>query len=121
MGDEEDFKKLLEEFLQPEVDRNPAFANVRIGHVRDNPGYGVLHMWEKHQITEQEVEEVILETPPAVESRRDPDHPGRLLFLGATRKRRQLMVVCDVVWEGRTKVLVPITAFEADEEEWRKK
>lgn len=121
MSDEEDFARLLEAYLEPERERNPALARVRIKHVRDNPAYGAQHMWERHQVSEQEVEEVILEMPPTVECKRDPDHPDRLLFLGATRKRRQLLVVCDVEGEGETKILVPITGFEADEKEWRKK
>jgi hypothetical protein len=121
MGSDDEFEKLLIDFLEPEAVPNPDFLNIRIEFVRDNHDYGSLHMWENHQVTEQDVLEVIFEIPPAVEARRDPDHPGRKLFLGATRKRRQLLVVCDVERHGKTTVLVPITAFDADEKEWRKK
>ncbi len=118
---DDDFKKLLEDFIEPEADPNPDTSHFQLRFVRDNPAYGSFHMHQKHQVSEHEVREVLLEIPPTVECRHDPDHPERKLFFGATRKRRQLLVVCDVEHEGDTTILVPITAFDADETDWRKK
>lgn len=121
MTRDDEFRRLLEDFLTPAVEPNPQLLGVALNWVRDNPAYGSRHMWEKHRVSESEVAEVLFEIPPAVEARRDPDHPDRWLFLGATRKRRMLLVVCEEEWKGKTRVLTPITAFEADEQEWKRK
>jgi hypothetical protein len=54
-------------------------------------------MWIKHHVTQEEVEQVLFETPPRVESKRSPDYPERT-------------------------ILKPITAFEPEEGEayWRR-
>ena len=121
MSEKDEFRKLLEEYLDPPTEENPAYRQVRVRWIEGDPRVGALHMWEKHRVTKKEVEEVIFKIPPAVEARRDPDHPDRWLFFGATKKRRSLLIPCDEEWEGETRVLIPITAFDAEEGEWRKK
>lgn len=118
---DDDYLELLDEYLDRTADPNPEMANVRIVWARDRPEYGSLHIWEVHGLSEQQVEEVILETPPSVEAKRDPANPGRTYFWGATRADQWLFVVCEDWTEGDIRYLKPITAFEPEEGEsyWR--
>ena len=72
-------------------------------------------------MTEEEVEEVLLEIPPAVEAKRHPDFPNRTIFWGSTRASRWLFVSCEDWVEVNRRFLKPITAFEPDEgaDYWR--
>ena len=111
--DDQDFLRLLDDYLYPPADPNPAMAGVEIVWERDSPDFGARHIWEKHHITEREVEQVLLEVPPYVEARRHPDHPNRTAFWGATRFDRWLIVVCEDWVDGERRLLRPITALAA--------
>lgn len=115
---DEDFKRLLDGYLDPPSDPNPKMTNVRIIWVRDNPAYGALHIAMQHDISEQDVEDVLLQVPPEVQAKRHPDHPERTIFWGATRWDRWLVVVCEDWTEKGNRFLKPITAFEPDEESY---
>ena len=119
---EDDFRRLIDAYLVPPADSNPEMSDVELVWIVDNPDVGALHMAEKHQVTQDEVEDVLLFMPPAVKARRSPDHPERTLFWGATRSDRWLLVVCEDVREGPIRKLTPITAFEPDDGEayWRR-
>ena len=115
--DDEHFEKALEAYLAPPADPNPAMRGIRIEWVEDHPGFGALHIRQKHGVSREEVEQVLFETPPMVEARRSPEYPERTLFWGATRGDRWLVVVCEDWLENGLRVLKPITAFEPDEGE----
>jgi hypothetical protein len=53
--------------------------DVEIVWVRGNPADGSEHI-AINNVTEAEVEEVLLEIPPEVEAKRHKDHPGRTCF-----------------------------------------
>lgn len=114
MNDEELLRR-LDEYLEPPADPNPEMAAITIVWERDNPNFGARHIWEKHRITEEEVEQVIFEIPPFVEAKRHPDHPNRTIFWGATRRDRWIVIVCEDWKEDDTRYLRPITAFEPEE------
>ena len=82
---------------------------------RESFDFGSKHIWEKHRVTEEEVEQVLFEVPPHVEARRHADHENRTVFWGATRYDRWIVVVCEDWNEGGTRFLRPITAFEPEE------
>jgi uncharacterized DUF497 family protein len=107
---------VLEAYLEPPVDRNPEMLEVQFEWVEDDPRLGVLHM-EKHGVTRDEVEQVLLEIPPMVEARRHKDYPERTLFWGTTRQDRWLFIVCEDRKERGIRILRPITAFEPEEGE----
>lgn len=113
--DEEGFLRLIEEYLEPPADPNPEMAGITIVWERDNSNFGALHIWEEHRITEQEVEQVLIEIPPFVEAKRHPDHPNRTIFWGASRNDRWIFVVCEDWTKVSTRYLRPITAYEPDE------
>lgn len=119
---EDEFRKLLDDYLDPPGEPNPRMTGVEIVWVRDRPEFGSMKMAEKHNVTEREVEEVLFEIPPFVAAKRSPAAPGRTLFWGATRHDRWLIVVCEDWTEGDLRYLKPITAFEPDdgEEYWRR-
>ncbi len=116
------FLKLLDEYLDPPHDPNPAMDAVQIVWVEDDPRLGALHIVE-HGVSKDEVEQVLMETPPLVEAKRSREHPDRTIFWGATRLDRWLFVACEDWTEGAVRYLKPITAFEPDEGEayWRKR
>ena len=116
MNDDE-FLRLIDEYLDPPGDANPDMAGVQIVWERDTNGFGARHVWYEHRVTEQEVEQVILEIPPYVEAKRHPERPNRTIFWGATPYDRWLFIVCEDWMEGGTRFLKPITAFEPDEGE----
>lgn len=122
VGDDE-LLELLDNYLAPPSDPNPAMVGVHVVWVRDNHDYGALHILEKHGVTEEEVLQVLLEVPPFVEAKRHPELPGRTLFWGATRYDRWLVVVCEDWKEEGSRFLKPITAFEPDsgDEYWRQR
>ena len=91
---DDDFEKLLNDYLNPSGDPNPDMKQVEIVWVRNNEGYGALHITH-HGISEQEVEEVLFELPPFVEAKRHKEFPNRTVFWDATRLDRWLIVVCD--------------------------
>ena len=119
-SDDDDFRTLLEAYLDEPHDPNPALATVRILWIEDDSGVGVVHI-AKHNVTKAEVEQVLFEIPPVVQAKRSRDYPERTLFWGATRRDRWLFVVCEDWTEGAVRYLKPITAFEPDEGEqyWR--
>jgi uncharacterized DUF497 family protein len=119
---DDDFERLLDDYLSPPAEPNPDMANVEIVWVHDNADYGARHMAEKHGVTIREVEEVLLQIPPHVEARRNREYPDRTVFWGATRHDRWLVVVCEDWKKDGKRFLKPITAFEPDdgEEYWRR-
>lgn len=120
--DQDDFRDLLDQYLAPPADPSPDLVGVEVVWVRDNERHGALHIWEKHGVTEAEVEQVLFEVPPFVMAKRHPESPDRTVFLGATRDDRWLVVVCEDWTESGKRLLRPITAFEPDRGEayWRK-
>ncbi|MCH8205570.1 MAG: hypothetical protein IH956_01035 [Chloroflexi bacterium] len=112
---DDEFLRNLDEYLELSADPNPEMADVKIVWERDNPNYGARHIWEKHEIAEEEVEEVLFQVPPYVEAKRHPDYPNRTIFWGATRNDRWILVVCEDWTEGHARFLRPITAFEPAE------
>lgn len=90
--------------------------------VEDNPAFGAKHMWLEHQVSKDEVEQVLFEIPPVVEAKRSPDDPERTIFWGATRADRWLFIVCEDWTDEGQRFLKPITAFEPEggEEYWRR-
>ena len=69
--DVDHFLKLLDEYLDPPHDPNPAMDAVRIVWVEDDPRLGALHIAE-HGVSKDEVQQVLMETPPLVEAKRSP-------------------------------------------------
>ena len=112
---DEDFLRSLDDYLAPPADVNPAMIGLEIIWERGDLRFGARHIWDKHGITEQEVEEVIFEVPPYVEARRHRDFPDRTVFWGATRGDRWIVIVCEDRMRGGARQLRPITAFEPDE------
>lgn len=112
--DDDDFDGLLDDYLDGEFAPNYEMVNVEIVWVRGNPDVGSDHI-AAHNVTEDEVEAVLLEVPPDVEAKRHPDHPDRTIFWGATRAGRWLFVSCEDWTEGDNRFLKPITAFEPNE------
>ena len=121
MSDDKDFLELLGEYTKPPADPNPKMLGFELNWVRGNPKYGSLHMQQKHNVTEQEVYEVLFLIPPYVEARGHPHEAGRTIFWGATQNDRWLIVICEAQTEQRRRVLTPVTAFTPDHEEeyWR--
>jgi hypothetical protein len=120
---DDDFLALIDLYTEIPVEPNPDMQDVQIEWVRDNMYYGSQHILDKHDVTEQEVEEVLFEIPPYVKAKRHPEYPNRTLFWGATRADRELFIVCeDKIIDG-IRYLIPITAFEPDDGEkyWRKR
>ena len=74
MNDEE-FLRLPDEYLSPPAEVNPEVGGIEIVRERGDSRFGAQHIWDKHGITEREVEEVIFEVPPYVEARRHRDTP----------------------------------------------
>ena len=118
--DDADFDDLLGEYQPDGPTPNFDMLDVEIVWVRGNPAHGSDHI-AINNVTEQEVEEVLLEIPPEVEAKRHKNHPDRTCFWGATRADRWLFVVCEDWREGGKRFLKPITAFEPEEGEsyWR--
>ena len=115
MNDDE-FLRLIGQYLDdPPADPNPGMERTVIEWERESPDFGSKHIWEKHRVTEEEVEQVLFEVPPHVEARRHADHENRTVFWGATRYDRWIVVVCEDWNEGGTRFLRPITAFEPEE------
>ena len=117
--EDDEFARLLRDYLELPGDPNPATLDIEFVWVRDSAEFGALHMWNKHHVSENEVEEVVLEVPPCVEAKKVGD---RTAFWGATRTDRWLVVICEDWNEGGKRHLKPITAFEPDEGEdyWRR-
>lgn len=114
---DDDFKKLLHDYLQPPSDPNPEMAGIEFVWIRDSDDFGALHMRTKHGVAEKEVEEVLLEVPPYVQAKTLAEEPYRTAFWGATRLDRWLVVICEDWSENGTRYLKPITAFEPDDGE----
>ena len=76
MNDEE-FLRYLDEYLKPPADVNLEMAEINIIWERDSPDFGARHIRENHSITEEEIEQVIFEMPPFVETKRHPDYTNR--------------------------------------------
>ena len=112
--DDEDFDGLLDDYLDGEFSPNYEMVNVEIVWVRGNPQLGSDHI-AAHDLTEAEIEEVLLEVPPDVEAKRHPDYPDRTIFWGSTRAGRWVFVSCEDWTEGDNRFLKPITAFEPEE------
>ena len=119
--DDPEFDDYLDDYLSGRVAPNPDMEDVEIVWVRGNSEFGADHV-AAHDVTEEEVEEVLLEVPPDIEAKRHPDYPDRTIFWGATRDDRWLFISCEDWTEGSRRFLKPITAFEPDDGEayWRK-
>jgi hypothetical protein len=116
-GFEDDLEAYLEGLAYPNLE----MANVEMVWVRGNPRYGSDHI-ARNGVTEQEVEEVLLEIPPELEAKKHPDNPRRTIFWGETRQGRGLFISCEDWTEAGVRYVKPITAFEPDEgyAYWRK-
>ena len=81
--DDEDgsFEDLLDAYLDPPADPNPRMVGVRVVWVEDDPRLGALHI-QGHDVSKLEVEQVLFEVPPVVETKRSKDAPERTLFWG---------------------------------------
>ena len=90
-ADDDDFLALLDDYLDPPHDSNLAMANVQIVWVEDDPRLGAQHI-AQHGVTKDEVEQVLFEVPPIVESKRSRERPERMLFWGATRHDRWIFL-----------------------------
>ena len=90
-------------------------VGVEVTWERDSLHFGSTHIWNLHRVSEEEVEQVLMEEPPYLEARRHPDHHGRTVFWGATRFDRWIVVVCEDWVEDGVRHLRPITAFEPAE------
>ncbi len=113
---EDEFDDLLDDYLSGKTAINADMLGVEIVWIRGNPNVGADHI-ARNDVTEAEVEEVLLETPPDIEAKRHPDYPDRTIFWGATRAGRWLFVACADWTEGDRRFLKPITAFEPEEGE----
>ena len=115
------FEELLDAYLDPPADPNSQMEGVQVVWVDDDPAFGALHI-QGHDVSKGEVEQVLFEVPPFVETKRSKDYPERTVFWGATRADRRLFVVCEDWEDGGVRYLKPITAFEPDEGEayWRR-
>ena len=112
---DDELRQLIEEYLDPPSETNLQMAGVEVIWERESPLFGSRHILDLHRVAEQEVEQVLMETPPYVEARRHPDHPDRTVFWGATRFDRWIVVVCEDWMDGDIRHLRPITAFEPSE------
>jgi hypothetical protein len=112
---DEEFSRYFDDYLEPPVEPNPELAEVQLVWERGNPKFAARHILEQHGITEDAVEQVLLEIPPFVEARRHPNHPNRTVFWGATRHDRWIVVICEDWPQGVQRFLRPITAFEPAE------
>lgn len=83
--EDDDFLALLDSYLDVPHDPNPTMANVHVVWIDDDPGVGVLHI-AKHNVTKEEVEQVLFEVPPMAQAKRSRQYPDRTLFWGATRR-----------------------------------
>ena len=110
--DDNEFSRLIDEYSVPSWDYNPEMSGVEIVWERNNPNFGALHIWMEHGVTENEVEEVLIEQPPHADAKQHPDYPNRTMFWGATRYDRWLIVVCEDWIDIGVRYLRPITAFE---------
>ena len=81
MGDADfdDFLDDYDDYLDDRFSPNFEMIGSEIDWVRGTPGYGSLHLKEKHGVEEHEVEEVLFELPPDVEAKRHRDFPDRTL------------------------------------------
>ena len=105
----------LEAYLQSLDRLNLDFVDVSIHWVMDNPDFGALHIKELHNVTTEEVEEVLFEIPPNVEAKQSIKHSSRTVFYGATRAHRWLFIACEDFIEENQRILRPITAFEPEQ------
>tara|TARA_Y100000294_G_scaffold139871_1_gene133496 strand:+ start:77 stop:520 length:444 start_codon:yes stop_codon:yes gene_type:complete len=110
-----DFSHLLDSYLEPDADPHPMAGNVQVMWERNSLNMGSRHIWEKHRVTEEEVEQVILEVPPYVDIKDHPVLVNRTMFWGATRLDRWIFVVCEEWQESGLMYLRPLTAFEPEE------
>ena len=119
--DDRSFEELLDAYLEPPGDPNSRMEGVRVVWVDDDSAFGALHI-QGHGVSKSEVEQVLFEVPPVVETKRSREVPNRTLFWGATRADRWLFVACEDWEEDGVRYLKPITAFEPDEGEayWRR-
>jgi len=119
---DDEFERLLKAYLDPPGDPNPEMLGVKIVWIRDNADFGSMHISEKHGVSEQEVEEVLLQVPPSVEAKRLKGDRSRTAFWGATRTDRWLVVICEEWKDKTTRYLKPISAFEPDDGDayWRR-
>lgn len=109
---DDEFRNLLDGYLTPPSRVNPEMVGVEIVWERDNARFGSRHIHERHEVSEEEVEDVLTHVPPYVEAKRHPEYPNRTVFWGATRYDRWLFVVCEDWTAGGVRFLKPITAFE---------
>src|SRR4029079_1369970 len=104
-GDE--FGDELQEHMSGVGLPNPDMVDVEIVWVRGTPAYGSDHI-AAHDVAEAEVEQVLLEIPPAVETKRRRNDSGKCYFWGATRKGRCLFIACEDWTRNGVRYLKPI-------------
>jgi hypothetical protein len=85
-GSDDDFLALLDDYLEPPHDPNPAMLRVQIVWVEDDPRLGALHM-AQHGVAKAEVEQVLFEIPPIVEAKRSREYPRADAVLGSDPSR----------------------------------
>ena len=61
--DDDELLRLLDAYLEPPGEPNPALIGVEIIWERNNSAFGSRHILETHRITEVEVAQVLLEIP----------------------------------------------------------
>ncbi len=117
---DEDLEALLDDYLTPEDEPNPAYLDVQIIWIEGRPEVGVEHI-KQHGVETAEVEEVIFRRPPEVEAKRCGENRSRTFFYGATRSDRWLFVACDDEVIAGIRYLTVITAFEPNQgrEYWK--
>ena len=109
---DDELRELIENYLTPPSHANLEMVGVEIVWERNDARLGSRHIYERHGVSEEEVEEVLTQIPPYVEAKRHSEYPNRTVFWGATRYDRWLFVVCEDWAEGCVRFLKPITALE---------
>ncbi|MBF0441901.1 MAG: hypothetical protein HQK54_08365 [Oligoflexales bacterium] len=98
-----DFESLLNQYSTPPGREKP--DNVEIEWIKDNPNVGLLHI-KKHDLTQEDVEDVIFGIHPEVETRKqNRTHPGRIAFWGPTRWKKWIFVSCEEIFEDDIRIL----------------
>jgi len=114
---DDDFRRLIAGYLST---ANPEMAGIEIDHAPGHEGYGLDHALAKHDVRQDEIEQVLREFP-APEEKRSREDPKRTLFWGATRAGRWLTVVTRDERHGTRRKLTLITAFDETDEQWRQR
>lgn len=111
------FGKLIAEYLDTV---NPEAEAIGFDPQSGSLEHGIDHAFEKHNVTEQEVRQVLFEIP-SPEEKRSKHEPKRTLLWGYTRKGRELTVCCRDGRRNGKRHLALITAFDEAEADWRRR